>query len=277
MAMTRSHEGLRHRLTRWTLLGAVLVAGACVDAPSLTSADDLSDPLAETFDALARESALNGDLARSEGFGLAALSIRGGVAPSRLEVVSGAITEVYDAFVSGVVWDATLPEATRPPPRRSLVGWRRTAEGTTRVLSMHAPNDSAVVASPVVLGNASNSMVVFHSASAMQNEGRDTPQGRPDLSAGWYATSGWVKLREVAVLGACPDSARRNALLGFKLCEETRYLARFDLHMQRLTGRPPQVVPGTPARRVYAVGEPVINGLRIRLACAAPSSVHGCR
>jgi len=267
------------RRGRAGLVIGALVLAACVDGPSgLEPVDATTDPLAETFDALSRAAAEYGDLARSDGFAHAALAVRSGIAPSRLEVQYGTLTEVYDAFVTSVQWDSVLMGGgMRPPARRSLVGWRKTAEGTTRVISLGTPNDSAAVLSPVALGTGMSTVAVFAGATAMMNEGRDTPQGRPDISAAWYATSGWVKLREAAVIGPCPDPGRQVASLGMTRCEEARYLVRFDLSMQRLAGRPMQVVGGMQPRRAITVGEPVVSGARMRLACAAPSGLQGCR
>lgn len=251
-------------------------AAACVDAPGTTAPEGQPEPLAETFDALSRVAAEGGDLARSEGFAYAALAVRGGVTPSRLEVQSGNATEVYDAFVSAAQWESSIAAAMRPPTRRSLVAWRRTQDGLTRVLSMHAPSDSALVLSPLSLGLGMSTNAVFAGASAMQNEGRDTPQGKPDLSAAWYATGGWVKLKEVAVLGKCPVVQVAGKRLGIARCEQARYLVRFTLAMQHLAGRPPQVI-GNAQRSVSSIGEPVVNGLKLSFACLAPSSMHGCQ
>lgn len=262
-----------------TTMTALLLAGAaaCVDAPGVAAPATQSEPLAETFDAMSRVAAEGGDLARSEGFAHAALSVRGGVTPSRLEVQTGNATEVYDAFVSAVQWESSIASMMRPPSRRSLVAWRRTPDGMTRVLSMHAPSDSAPVVNPVSLGLGMSTAAVYAGASAMQNEGRDTPQGKPDLSAAWFATSGWVKLREVAVLGECPAAQVAGKGLGIARCEQARYLVSFGLVMQRLAGRPPQVVGGSPSRPVSSIGEPVVNGLKLRFACVAPSSMYGCQ
>lgn len=268
----------RMRLLRVMTAATVLAAAAaCVDGPSVSGPEAQAEPLAETFDAMAKVAAESGDLARSEGFAFAALSVRGGVAPSRLEVQSGTTTEVYDAFVSSVEWDPSIAVAMRPPARRSLVAWRRTTYGTTKVLSMHTPIDSAPVLNPLSLGMGASTAAVFAGASAMQNEGGNTVQGRPDMSGAWFATSGWVKLKEVAVLGACPASQLAGKGVALSHCEQARYLVRFDLVMQHLTGRPPQVVSGSPVRRVSSIGEPVVNGLRLGFACVVPTSMHGCR
>lgn len=263
-----------HVMTAAMLLAA---AAACVDAPSVSGPEAQSEPLAETFDAMSRVAAENGDLARSEGFAFAALSVRGGVAPSRLEVQSGNATEVYDAFVSSVEWDPSIAATMRPPARRALVAWRRTAYGTTKVLSMHTPSDSAPILNPLSLGMGMSTAAVFAGASAMQNEGGNTAQGKPDLSGAWFATGGWVKLKEVAVIGACPESQLSGKGVAVSRCEQARYLVRFDLAMQHLAGRPPQVVGGSPVRRVSSVGEPGVGGLKLGFACLAPTSMHGCQ
>ena len=248
----------------------------CVDAPGAPSPSDASDPLAQTFDALSRASAEYGDLARSDGFAFAALSVRRGVLPSRLELKWGTVTETYDAFVTGAEWDSTLPEAIRPPPRRSLIGWRQSPEGLIRVIAFSTPRDSSVILSPVALGTDVSTVAVYSGASAMQNDGRDTPQGRPDLVAARFGTSGWVKIRELSVGVPCAGSAGIAGSVGGIRCDEVRYQLRVDVTMQRLAGRPPQVVPGGDSRRVTTPSESVVNGLRLRFGCIAPSSVRGC-
>lgn len=271
------------RFNRWRsaamALGLLALASltACVDAPGVADPDTELDPLASTFDAMSKASAQSGDLARSDGFAHAALAVRGGVTPSRLEVQTGTTSEVYDAIVSAVRWDSAVPAAVRPPARRSLVGWRKGNEGKTRVFVLTSPSDSAPVVSPLSLGPAASTAAVFAAASAMQQEVSDSPQGYPDLSTAWYGTGGWVKLQEVAIVGTCADSARHANALGMSRCEEARYLVRFDLSMQRLSGRPPQEVPGSGTRRVTSVGEPVINGVRMRFNCVSPSSYSGCK
>jgi len=260
---------------------AVLALTACVDAPHVTAPTSTTDPqgelLAETFDAMSRASAQAGDLARSDGFTHAALAIRGGVSPSRLEVQTGASSEAYDAFVSAATWDSILPSTMRPPARRTLIGWRRSDAGGTRIIAITAPSDSAPVMSPLSLGPGTSTTAVFAAGSAMQNEVNGNSGGYSDFGTAWYGTNGWVKLQEVAVLGTCTDSARAISRLGMSQCEQARYLVRFELTMQRLSGRPPQPVPNTPPHTVSTVGEPVVNGIRIRFSCANPSGDHGCR
>ena len=258
-------------------LAIAAMSAACVDSPTVTALDSASgNPLADTFDALSKAAGEYGDLARSDGFTFAALSVRSGVTPSRLEVQAGASVEPYDAFVSSARWDSTLPMTFRPPARRSLIAWRRLADGTTRILTLTTPSDSAPILSPLALGVGVSTAAVFAGASAMYHDVQDSPTGQPDLTAAYYGTTGWVKLREVAVIGSCPDSSRHRGELGVARCEEARYQVRFDVSLQRLLGRPPTQVTGTVVRRLISVGETLVNGLRLSFTCAAPSSRSGC-
>lgn len=250
---------------------------ACVDAPSGVSQRAVEDPLAETFDALSRESSMNGDIARGDGFAFAALSVRHGVVPSRLEVRNGGQVETYDAFVTAAAWESSVPASIRPVTRRTLVAWRRTAESSIRVLSLLTPNDSAHILSPLGLGPALGTMAVYAGASAMLHEGKDGPDGKPDLSSGWYGTAGWVKLREVQTGSVCGvASASSTASAGVK-CQQARFLSRFDVTMQRLTGRPVRLVTGLAPRQVTAVAETAVNGLKLTFSCVSPSGDKGCR
>ncbi len=266
---------------RWLVTGvgllAIVLAGACVERPSLAPESESSDPLADTFDALARESASKGDMARGDGFAYAALSVRSGVAPSRLEVKNGTLTEVFDAFVTVAEWESNVPIGQRPPPRRTLVGWRRTTDGSMRVISVLTPGDSGSILSPLALGAAFSTPFVYTGASAMFHEGKDGPQGKPDLTYGWYGTSGWVRIREIQSLGDCTGAVTASLASAGVKCSQARYAVRFDVSMQRLTGRPPQVVPGASARQVVTTTETAVNGLRLKFSCVSPMSDRGCR
>lgn len=259
-------------------LAIAVVVAACVDSPNVTALDTTSSsPLADTFDELSRAAGAYGDLARSDGFNFAALAVRSGVTPSRLEVQMGGTVEQYDAFVSSVHWESSVPVALRPPTRRTLIAWRRIATGTTRVLTLTTPSDSASILSPLALGVGVSTAAVFAGASAMHHDVQDTPSGNPDLSAAFYGTGGWVKLREAAVIRACPDSLRHRGVLGVSRCEEARYQVRFDVSMQRLQLRPPTQVIGSVVRRVTSLGETLVTGLKLHFTCASPSGKTGCR
>jgi hypothetical protein len=114
------------------------------------------DPLAQTFDALAQRSATSGDLARSDGFSHAAIAVRSGVTPTRIEVTNGGQSEAFDAFATSVDWELGIPAPTRPPARRNMVAWRRSIDGTLRVLTLSTPRDSAAIISPLSLGATSS-------------------------------------------------------------------------------------------------------------------------
>lgn len=286
----KSHDATRHgeRVTRFTkarrlsralvLAGMGVVAASCVDAPGTTEpVDSWENPLAQTFDALSRAAGDNGDLARSDGFAYAALAVRGGVTPSRLDVQVGDSVESYDAFVNTAWWDPALPAATRPPARRTLVGWRRTDAGTTRILALTSPADSVPIVSPVSLGPGTSTVAVYAAGSAMQNDGSDNAQGKPDISRAWYGTAGWLKLAESAVLGTCPDTLRHSNVLGVSHCEQAQYRVAFHIDMQHMAGRPPQLATGTPIRTVSAVTEAVVNGVKLRFTCLTPNGQHGCK
>lgn len=260
------------------LAAVALLVVSCVESPGATEpAATWDNPLAQTFDALARAAGENGDLARSDGFAYAALAVRSGAIPSRLEVQVGDTVERYDAFVNTAWWDPALAVATRPPARRTLVGWRLTNAGTTRVLALTAPGDSARIVSPVSLGPGASTVAVFAAGSAMQNDGRDTPQGKPDIGAAWYGTGGWVKLAESAVLGTCPDTLRHSSVLGISHCQRAEYRVAFTIDMQHLAGRPPQLASDAAIRSIASVEETVVSGVKLRFTCPTPNGQRGCK
>lgn len=271
---------MKHRdmIRRLALVCAALAVSACVDAPNPSGPSGTDDPLAQTFDALARESTASGDVARGDGFSHAALSVRSGVTPTRIEVRNGTVNEAFDAFVTSVDFDLTIPAPTRPPARRSLVAWRRAIDGTLRVLSLSTPTDSSGVLNPLSLG-ASLSAVVFTGGSAMYHEGIALTQNLPDLSATWFGTAGWVKIKESSSMGACPARPDRTSAPGGVRCEAARFAVRFDVTFLRIMLRPGGAVaasPPVPPRNISARSELQVNGLRLKFACAMPSSATGC-
>ncbi len=277
-ARTVRSASSRRRWKALVLAAAALVASSCVDAPGTTEpVDTWENPLAQTFDAMSRAAGDYGDLARSDGFAYAALAVRGGVTPSRLDVQVGETVESYDAFVNTAWWDPALPVATRPPARRTLVGWRRTDAGTTRIVAFTSPADSVPIVSPVSLGPGASTFAVYAAGSAMQNDGSDNAQGKPDISRAWYGTSGWLKLAESAALGTCPDTLRHSNVLGVSHCEQAQYRVAFSIDMQHMAGRPPQLATGTPIRTVSTIAETVVNGVKLRFTCLTPSGQHGCK
>lgn len=257
---------------------ALATSLACVDAPSASGLNAADDPLAQTFDALARQSATSGDLARSDGFSHAALSVRSGVTPTRIEVRNASVNEAFDAFVTSVDWGEAVPAPIRPQARRNFVAWRRDIDGTMRVLTLITPRDSAPVISPLSLG-AAPSAVVFTGASAMYHEGIALTQGLPDLSATWFGVSGWVKIKEISSSGTCPARTDRATVVTGVDCRVARFVVRLDGSFQRITiraGGATAASPPGPSRVISIPADQQMNGLAFKFACPSPSSATGC-
>ena len=267
------------RKSSLALISLLLAATVgCVDAPesvaSPAALDD--DPLAQTFDALAQASASNGDLARKEGFQFAALTVRSGLVPSHIEMrVASPDAEGMDAIVSAVDWASNVPASLRPPSRRALVAWRRNANGILRVISLLTPSDSAPIVSPLVLGSALNTNAVYAAASAQYQD--ITPQANSSLGTqtSWFATSGWVKIRQLQSTGACTQLESNTKVGGFS-CETARFAVSFDLAMQALTGLPPTLVSEL-SIVVRTPSEQTLNGEHLTFSCASPNAQRGCK
>jgi hypothetical protein len=113
----------------------------------------------------------------------------------------------------------------------------------------------------------------------MYHEGIVLTQNLPDLSATWFGTAGWVKIKESASMGACPVRSDRGNAPGGVTCESARFGVRFDATFQRITVRPGGAVAVSPPvspRTISARTELQVNGLRLKFNCAVPSSATGC-
>lgn len=261
-----------------TLALACLGAVGCVDSPTAASPASLAsdDPLAQTFDALALTAATNGDLARKDGFEIAALAVRSGTSPSRIEFrFAGGEGEVMDAIVSAVEWAPGIAPMMRPPTRRSMVAWRRSSNGALRVLSVVTPSDSAPVLSPLSLGAAMNSTAAYAGASAQYQD--IVPQATSTSAVGsvWFATSGWARIVPLRIEGACRRQ-QANTRIGGVTCEAGRFEVAFSVSMQRMTGSPPQLM-ASGAITVDTPRPQEIDGERYTFACVSPTSDRGCR
>ena len=269
---------LRRRLAVTALVVVCHGLAACVDAPDATSptafADD--DPLAQTFDALALTSATNGDLARKEGFEIAALAVRSGASPSRIEFrLASGDTEGMDAIVSVVEWAPNISLSMRPPTRRSLVAWRRSNNGALRVLSVVTPADSAPVLSPLSLGAAMNSSAAYAGASAQYQDIASQASSSSATSSTWFATSGWAKIRQLRSDGACTRREANTRISGMT-CEAGRFAVDFSVSMQRMAGRPPRA-ESSDTIAVVTTRPQEVDGERLTFTCVSPSSDRGCR
>lgn len=271
--MIRTHRrGLAAALT-------VLALGACVDSPdSLAATAESGDPLALTFDELARQAAASGDMNRAEGFTYAAISARNGVAPTRLEVRNGTSVEVYEAFVSAIAWQASVSSPIRVPAHRTITAWRRTPDAVTRILTVTTPSDSAPVVHPLSFNPAGPIAAAFAGASALYHESATIGNSNhlsntPD--AFWMATTGWVKIRETLTGAACPRPASANKISGVA-CQQARFAVRFDVTMLPVVQRPYNLRLTGETRRFQALNEQSLSGYKLTFSCATVNSNTGC-
>jgi hypothetical protein len=258
----------------------VLALAACVDSPdSLAATADAGDPLALTFDELARQAAASGDMNRAEGFTYAAIAARNGIAPTRLEVRNGTVTEVYEAFVSAIAWQLPLTSSYYVPPHRTITAWRRTPDAVTRILTLTTPLDSTQVINPLSLSATGPVAAAFAGASALYHEtstianNSSSPAKAPDVF--WMATTGWVQIRETLTGTACPRPASANRITGVS-CQQARFAVRFDVTMLPVVTRPYNLRLAGETRRFQAVNEQSLSGYKLTFSCAVVNSNTGC-
>lgn len=262
----------------------LLAIGACVDAPT-GSADSAAtdDPLALAFEELARQATASGDAARAESFTYAAIAARNGVTPSRLDVINGTTSEIYDAFVNSVEWQVAgvAVSTLRVPAHRVLTAWRRTADGVTRVLTLSTPIDSSAVISPAGFSVTTPVRAAFAGAGALYQETTTvgtlgaSPVNAPIVDEFWIGTSGWVKLRELSTGTACPRQAAARSITGVA-CRSARFQVRMDVTMQRLARRPYEVMGTSPARRFRWTADQALAGYKLTFACQSLTAAKGC-
>ena len=272
----------RHFLYSY-LVVLVALAAACVDndplAAPLTAGDTTEDPLALTFDALSSQSAASGDRLRSEGFAYAAIAVRRGVLPTPIDVKTPNGTEIFDAFVGSLEWDLSISAQIRAPAHRSVVAWRRTNNGVTRILTLMTPVDSAQILNPLSLSISDTYASFFAGASALYQETTApiTASGQLNSAAGpdlfWAGVRGYVKVREVSTGAECPS--RANSQVKGVTCQLARYAVQFDVGFKPLASRPLNVQSAA-AERSLSAAEQTVNGVRMRMSCAVVESRNGC-
>lgn len=285
LVSVRAHVNPRH-LWRPLALGCLLLVGlaACVDSPTGNArAASADDPLAQAFDELARQATASGDAARAESFTYAAIAARNGVTPSRLDIINGTTSEIYEAFVNSVEWQVAgvSVSSLRVPAHRTLTAWRRTPDGVTRIITFSSPTDSATVASPLSFTNTTPVALAFSSAGGLYQETTNIGTlgtgalAAPTVDEFWIATSGWVKLREAALGTACPRPAASRGITGVA-CRSARFAVRMDVTMQRLARRPFDVMPQSPVRRFRWTADQALAGYKLTFACQALTAAKGC-
>jgi hypothetical protein len=158
--MRRSH------LHAIAALMAGIFAVACVDSPQEPSTETDS-PLASTFDGLSKEASANGDNARGNEFGWAAVALAAGMTPSPLIVFNNNKREVYDAFVHATT--ITAPGVTDGLTTRTLIAWRKPAN-VLQVIMVSAPDNVTNVLHPASMGPINIGTAPFRGAHAAYYE-----------------------------------------------------------------------------------------------------------
>jgi len=252
-------------LRRVALLAAAGIAVSCVDAPQEPS-PTADSPLASTFDGLSKESATNGDNARGNEFGWAAVAIAAGMTPSPLAVNNNGRREVYDAFVHATTISA--PGVTDGLTTRTLIAWRKT--GTVlQVIMMSAPDNVTNVLHPASMGPISTTTAPFRGAHAAYYERADNS----NRTATWIGVGGTVKLTD-ANIAAQPCEHTFPVTSGVS-CARARFTASFDVRLALLP--PGSRTPNPTADRTLRAGDQPINGLKLAVRCIAPSLLdRGC-
>ncbi len=254
---------------------AACVGGADVSLAAPEAADPTDDPLALTFDALSQQAEASGDRSHSEGFAHAAISVRRGVEPSRLDVSTSEGVEAFDAFVTALDWESFVSQDLRAPSHRMVIAWRRGNNGLTRIITLMTPVDSALIYDPSSVSLASSYASFFAGASAQYQEiyiPTNTAQVATQESF-WAGIRGFVKIRELSSSGSCVE--RNSNVIRNISCQKARYAVKFDVVLKRLKSRPVNVDDTSPERKLSAA-EQSINGLKLKLSCASAGPRQGC-
>lgn len=257
---------MRSRAVRHTLAGLVLVAAACVDAPSAPTSAAADNVLAVSFDALSREAAQQGDVERSQEFIWAGLAVRGGIVPSRLEIRNDGKLETFDAMVHAVTWTpSTTPQ--RVATHRTLLAWRR-AGGALQTLMVSSTADVAPVQSPLSMSAGTSLMAPFMGAHVLY-----AVRGNATGST-WVGVSGTVKIVQGGTGTPCVPATGTSAPNGVS-CTQFKYAVAFDVGLQGAFTDTRMPNTQTAIFRMTAV-EQQVNGAKLTLSCANPANANGC-
>jgi hypothetical protein len=246
-------------------VGVVMAASACVDAPQEPSAD-ADSPLASTFDELSKEATTNGDNARGNEFGWAAVAIAAGMTPSPLIVNNSGRREVYDAFVHATTISAV--NVTDGLTTRTLIAWRKPAN-VLQVIMLSAPDNVTNVLHPASMGPISVSTAPFRGAHAAYYERADNTQ----RTATWIGVGGTVKLTD-GNIGTQPCDVTLPITSGVA-CVKARFQVAFDVRLAQLPAG--SRVPVATSDRTLSAANQTINGLKLAVRCIQPSlATKGC-
>lgn len=260
--------------------GMLLALTGCVDSPLAFQAAAAEDPLALSFDELARQSVVSGDFTRAEAFTYAAIAARSGISPGRLDLRINNTNEAYEAFVSAISWQVPATSTVRIPAHRSITAWRRTPDGVTRIVTLTTPTDSGLILNPLSLSPTGPPAAAFVGASGLYQETTSLTSLGSNVSNApvadnfWVATSGYVKIRESVSGASCPKPNAANALAGVN-CQQARFVVRMDVTMQPLSKRPYDIKTGD-AKRITWPADQTLVGYKMVFTCPTVNSRSGC-
>ncbi len=264
--MTRQPFLFRATLRYAAVVAGALLIGACVDSPQEPS-PNADSPLASTFDGLSKDATANGDNARGNEFGWAAVALAAGMTPSPLIVTNNGRREVYEAFVHATTISATT--VTDGLTTRTLIAWRKPAN-ILQVILLSAPDNVSNVLHPASMGPISVTGAPFRGAHAAYYERADNNNATTNT---WIGVGGTVKLSDVN-LGTQACEVALPVVSGVT-CTRARFNVAFDV---RLAVLPAGLrVPNATADRALRATEQQINGLKLAVRCIAPSlAAKGC-
>lgn len=256
---------MRSCATRLVLSALVIIASACVDAPSAPSSAAEDNILAASFDALSREASQQGDVERSQEFVWASIAVRGGVVPSKLQIRIDGAVQSFDAMVHAVGW--TSPSAAqRVGTHRTLLAWRR-AGGSLQTLMISSSADVAPVQNPLSASVAASLNSPFVGAHVLYSV-------RGTTSGTWPGVNGTVRMVEGSLATACAPSTGTSVPNGVT-CVQTTYRVAFDVGIQGALANSRLPDANNAVLRLVAA-EQQVNGAKLTLACANPKSESGC-
>jgi hypothetical protein len=258
--------------TRFVVVILAALLGACVDAPNAPESNAVdSNPLATSFDGLAQEQEVAGDVDRGEEFRWAALAVRTGVTPTRFDVSNDGQRETYDAFVHSVDWIATTL-SMRPVGHRTFVAWRKN-DDAMQVIIVSTHTEVAPVLHPYSMravqpGQISLASLVAGASAAYFERGAS--------QSVWVGTSGQVRIRERSVGGACSSPAAKVPPRGIK-CEAAVYGVGFEITLARTRSDKSRTVEASAATKKLVAPDQATAGAKLTFSCVLPLSDEGCR
>ena len=259
---------IRLRLGLVVLAGAVLTA--CVDSPTAATAPADENQLAGSFDALAQEQTVAGDVERSEDFRWAALALRAGVAPTRFDVTVDGTLESFSAFVHTVDW--ILPTlAMRPAGHRTFVAWR-TDGGLMQVIIISSHTETATVMHPYSMRPSQpGSPILSPVAGALAAYFE-----RGSSKSAWIGVGGEVQIAEKSTDGACHAPNASAAPVGIT-CQLATYGVRFGITVEETQSFENRDLRQVAVTKKLDAASQDVAGVKLTFSCAMPASDKGCR